>query len=56
MTGDEVLAEVSHYFEPARLPAVKHVRHGGEIDTGRPYVSAHWIYLGRRKDAAVGAK
>lgn len=56
MTGDEVLTEVSPYFEPTRLPAVKHVRHGGEIDTGRPYVSAHWIYLGRRKDPAVSAK
>ncbi|MDR3655420.1 class I SAM-dependent methyltransferase [Mycobacterium sp.] len=51
MTGDEVLAEVSPYFEPVRLPALKHVRHGGEIDTGRPYVSAHWVYLGRRKEA-----
>lgn len=45
MTEDAVVAEVEPYFDPVKL---RHVRHRGEIDTGRPYVSAHWVYLGRR--------
>jgi ubiquinone/menaquinone biosynthesis C-methylase UbiE len=51
MTEQNVLDSVAPYFKPLRLPAVKHVRHRGEIDTGRPYVSAHWIYIGLRRDA-----
>lgn len=50
MTEQDVLDAVAPYFEHPRLPAVKHVRHGGEIDTGRPYISAHWVYFGIRKD------
>jgi cyclopropane fatty-acyl-phospholipid synthase-like methyltransferase len=45
MAEDAVVAEVEPYFEHVKL---RHVRHRGEIDTGRPYVSAHWVYLGRR--------
>lgn len=48
MTAEDVMEEVAPFFRPARLPGIKHVRHGGEIDTGRPYVSAHWVFLGRR--------
>lgn len=48
MTAENVMEEVAPFLERAKLPAVKHVCHGGEIDTGRPYVSAHWVFLGRR--------
>lgn len=51
MTGQDVLDAVAPYFGHPKLPAVKHVRHAGEIDTGRPYISAHWIYVGIRKNA-----
>src|SRR6266511_864400 len=45
MTENAVVAEVEPFFEPVKL---RHVRHRGEINTGRPYVSTHWVCLGRR--------
>lgn len=48
MTRERVLEESSPYFEPIDL---YHLRHGGLIDTGRPYVSAHWILVGRATGA-----
>lgn len=56
MTEGEVLDLVGRYFDPPRLPAVRHIWHRGEIDTGRPYISAHWIYYGIRKKAVDSAQ
>ncbi len=45
MTRQSVLHETRPYFVPLRLI---HEVHGGEIDTGRPYVSAEWVFEGTR--------
>lgn len=45
MTEDDVRAATTSGFEEIWLV---HCEHGGLVDTGRPYVSAHWIFTGRR--------
>jgi tellurite methyltransferase len=46
MTREDVRAATAAAFEELGL---EHYEHGGLVDTGRPYVSAHWIFTGRRR-------
>jgi ubiquinone/menaquinone biosynthesis C-methylase UbiE len=46
MTCADVGAATADAFETL---ACEHYEHGGLIDSGRPYVSAHWIFTGRRR-------
>lgn len=45
MTREDVRAATAASFEEM---ALEHFEHDGLVDTGRPYVSAHWIFTGRR--------
>jgi SAM-dependent methyltransferase len=47
VTAERLAALTSPWFEDV---SVERYVHPGVIDTGRPYVSAHWIYVGRRLD------
>src|SRR4051794_33789359 len=46
MTREDVRAMTAAAFEEL---ALEHYEHGGLVDAGRPYVSAHWIFTGRRR-------
>jgi cyclopropane fatty-acyl-phospholipid synthase-like methyltransferase len=45
MRRQDVRAMTRRSFEEI---AITHLEHGGVIDNGRPYVSAHWVFTGRR--------
>jgi ubiquinone/menaquinone biosynthesis C-methylase UbiE len=45
MRGEDVRAMTRPWFKEI---AMTHLVHGGVVDNGRPYVSAHWVFTGRR--------
>jgi SAM-dependent methyltransferase len=45
MTREDVCAMTERHFEQI---ALTHQRHDGVVDNEREYVSAHWIFVGRR--------
>ena len=45
MRREDVRAMTRAWFEEI---ALTHLEHGGLVDNGRPYVSAHWVFTGQR--------
>lgn len=44
---DEVeVRELMSVFEPV---SVYHMKHGAIVDSGTPYTSAHWVYVGKKR-------